>query len=976
VGKFERKLNKDQLEAISHKNGPLLIIAGAGTGKTTVITERIKYLIAEGFAKPEEILALTFTEKASKEMEERVDLAMPLSYGDMWIMTFHSFCDRVLRDSAVHIGLPPNYKLMTEAESIDLLRRNLFELELDYFKPLGNPNKFLDGLLKHFSRLQDETISPSEYLIWAQKLLPAQVGKESKNQKLEVEEQLEIKKWQELANAYKAYDEIKIKEGKFDFGDLITKTLELFNKRPNVLKEYQNKFKYILIDEFQDTNYAQNQLAILLSGKNANITAVGDDDQSIYRFRGASVSNMVQFRKNFKGEKVIVLGENYRSKQEILDKSYQLIQNNNPDRLEVVEKISKKLVAKCKFKMGDKEVVKLIHTNTVDDEVENIVEQIVKLKTNDGYEYGDIAVLVRANNHADPLIRELQRSGIPHQFLGPNKLFEKEEVIDLICYLKVLYNVNSSDHMYRLISSDIFDISPLDLIKITTHAKKNSMSVFEVVADIKDLKLSEHTQKQLVKILTIIEKHLKIIKKETAGYILYDYVKETGLFEYLMKHEEDIKTKNISKFFDRIKTYEHENKNAGVRAVVDYIDLLMEVGESPTVTEGDWQENNAVNILTVHSSKGLEFKVVFLINLVSQRFPSTERHEQIPIPEELIKEVLPKGDFHLQEERRLFYVGMTRAKERLYLTAADLYGDAKRSKKISPFVGEVMGEIAYSQSTTDFNKNRILYSEKAVDGSPKAVVRQKVNINFLSVSQIETFQICPLHYKMRYLLRLPTETTASISFGVSMHCAMKDFYHEIKNGSKPTEKLIIKALHDNWIGEGFMNKKHKEEFLLKGEKYLRDYFKNTYDPKVIPTAMEEKFSFRLDPSANSEQALKIAGTFDRIDILSGERVEIIDYKTGEKVPTQKDVDNDLQLGVYALAYSKIHKIDPVTIKLSLYYFEGQQKITTYRTKEQLEELETEILEIRKEMESSDFKCSNHFFCQNKCEYSMFCRNKN
>lgn len=958
-----RQLNIQQLKAVTHKGGPLLVIAGAGTGKTTVITERIKYLIGKGVVTPEEILALTFTEKASEEMQERVDIALPLSYGEMWISTFHSFCDRVLRENAIHVGLSPNYKLMSEAESIDLIRRNLFEFDLDYFRPLGNPNKFISGLLQHFSRLQDETITPDEYLSWSKKI----------NKPVTEEEKLEAKKWKELASVYKSYDEIKIKEGKFDFGDLVIKTLELFQKRPNILKQYQKKFKFILIDEFQDTNYAQNQIAILLAGDDKNITVVCDDDQAIYRWRGASVSNVIQFKKNFPKTEIIVLSENYRSRQEILDKSYQLIQQNNPSRLEVTEGINKKLIAKSKFDRGEEEAVKLIHRQTVDEEVEEIGKTIEELAVKQNYKWKDIAVLVRANNHADPLIREFERRGIPHQFLGPSKLFEKEEIVDLISYLKVLQNVHNNGSVYRLLSSDIFSLDQLDLIQITNYARKNSLSIYEVITEFQEeINISDAAKDKINELISILDKHLKVIRKETAGAILLEYIKDIGINGKIWNEEDEVKAKNIGKFFEKIRTYENDNKNTGVLAVVDYIDLLTEIGETPIVTEGDWQGNNAVNILTVHSSKGLEFKVVFLINLVSLRFPSTQRSEQIPIPEELIKELTPKGDFHLQEERRLFYVGMTRAKEKLYLTAADYYSDAKRAKKISPFIFEALGKLPQEIVSKKKLEGQLLKLSSA-DKIPasKEDKKGKIKIDYLSVSQIETFQICPLHYKLRYIYNLPTEPTASISFGISIHCALRDFYQEIRSGAKASEKLLISQLEKNWLNAGYSGKKHKQQYWDKGLVYLKGYYKIGFDKNVIPELMENKFNLNLGNN------LKIGGTFDRVDRLGGELVEIVDYKTGEKVPTQKDADKDLQLGVYALAATKIQSElfnkKPEQVKLSLYYFEGQQKITTTRSKKQLEALEKELFEIRDEIENSDFKCSNHYFCQNKCEYSMFCK---
>jgi DNA helicase-2/ATP-dependent DNA helicase PcrA len=311
-----RKLNTEQKAAVRFGEGPLLIIAGAGTGKTTVVTERIKYLITSGRAKPQEILALTFTEKASREMETRVDIALPYGVTQMWISTFHAFCDRILRGEAINIGIDPGYKLMTEAETILFFRKHLFQFDLKDFRPLGNPTKFISGMIQHFSRLKDEDVSPMEYRAYRNN---------------------------ELSRAYRTYEELKVKEGVADYADLISWALKLFRERPAILKKYQQQFKYILIDEFQDTNFAQNELAVLLAGKKKNITVVGDDDQAIYRWRGAAISNIIQFRKTFPKAKIVVLTKNYRSTKEILDRSYDLIQKNNPDRLEVAEKIDKKL---------------------------------------------------------------------------------------------------------------------------------------------------------------------------------------------------------------------------------------------------------------------------------------------------------------------------------------------------------------------------------------------------------------------------------------------------------------------------------------------------------------------------------------------------------------------------------------------------------------------------------------------------------
>ena len=980
----DKKLNKEQLEAVKHKKGPLLIIAGAGTGKTTVITERIKYIISKNLAKPSEILALTFTEKAANEMQERVDIALPYGYTQMWISTFHSFCDRILRNQVLQIGLNPGYKLNTQAGSIAFIRKNLFNFDLDYYRPLGNPTKFIDGMLNHFSRLQDEDVSPSDYIRWVNSKSEIRNPKKYNAQPvtrnaLTNEQKIELTKWVELSNAYKTYDDLKTKDGVMDFGDLIVKTLKLFRQRPNVLKEYQKQFKYVLVDEFQDTNISQNELVKLLAGKEKNITVVLDDDQSIYRFRGAAVSNALFFRKNFPKTKIISLTKNYRSNQEILDKAYKLIQFNNPDRLEIIEKIDKKLVAVRKNSEANFEKVGFIHEDRVENEADAASKKIDEMVKEEGYEYHDFAILVRANNHADPFVRALSRYGIPHQFLGPGRLFKQPEIVDLISYLKVLYDFDDSVSMYRFLSIDYLDISPRDLIKITNYAKWKNLTLFEACEKVVDIFVSTETKEKINKLLKIILDQQKIINKKTAGQLLYNFLNDSGLILKLLNPDTPLaekRAKNISKFFDKLKTYEAEHEDAGVTSVVDWIELASELGESPLAADTDWGDVNAVNILTVHSSKGLEFPVVFLVNLVSRRFPTIERSEQIPIPDELIKEILPKGDYHLQEERRLFYVGMTRAKDRLFLTSADYYGEGKSEKKLSPFIFEVFGEdiskseqskIEHQQLTfLDYKSPELKLETPTGDQKP-------IHIDYLSYSQIETFRTCPLHYKLKYIYKLPTPPSSSQSFGNTFHGVMKEFYDLVKIGKKPSEGLMYGILEEKWISDGYLGKGHEERSYDKMKKFLRHYLKNLFDPKVLPIQTEQPFTVRVGD-------LSIGGKIDRVDA-DRKGIHIIDYKTGANALTQKEADKDLQLSIYALAGTLIPEYPfnrkPQDVKLSLYYFDNPQIVNTFRTDGQLEDAKKEIFKVRSEIEKSDFKCSHGYLCDEmECEYKLFCRSDN
>src|SRR4030043_793296 len=327
-------LNSQQRQAVTTTKGPLLIIAGAGTGKTTVIARRIAYIIEKKLAKPSEILALTFTDKAAQEMEERVDILVPYGYIDTQISTFHAFGDQVLRDHALEIGLSPDFRILTRPEQILFFQQNLFAFDLKYFRPLSNPYKFIDAILTLISRAKDEDVTPQEFLQYAKRLTTKARDKEKR---------MEAEKNLELTRAFEKYEKLKTEAGLLDFGDQVVKTLNLLRNRPKILTSYQDRFKYILVDEYQDTNYAQNELVKILAKKHKNICVVGDDDQAIYKFRGAAISHILEFKKNYPKAKQVVLTQNYRSTQAILNSSYKLISHNNPDRLEIRKKITKKL---------------------------------------------------------------------------------------------------------------------------------------------------------------------------------------------------------------------------------------------------------------------------------------------------------------------------------------------------------------------------------------------------------------------------------------------------------------------------------------------------------------------------------------------------------------------------------------------------------------------------------------------------------
>jgi len=998
----QKHLNQEQLQAVQHEKGPLLIIAGAGTGKTTVVTERIKHLILERGIKSHEILALTFTEKAAREMEERVDIAMPYGYTQMWISTFHAFCDRVLRNDAIHIGLTPGYRLMTQAESTKFFRDRLFQLNLDYFRPLGNPTKFVYGMLQHFSRLRDEDVSPTQYTSWVQDQRSKIKYQKDKSNIKNIELQ-EVAKWEELAKSYKQYESFKAKEGVMDFSDLISNTLELFRRRPNVLTTYRRQFKHVLVDEFQDTNIAQYELVKLLAPPSLklrrasppsigpNLTVVGDDSQSIYKFRGAAISNILSFMQDYQDTTRIVLNKNYRSTQTILNHSHQLIKHNDPDTLEAQMGISKQLT---KVRNVEEVAVDLVYCDRVENEAEEVARVITELIGNPTtsvevrttFGARDFAILVRANNHADPFVRVLRRHNIPYQFLGPGMLFRQEEIKDLIAYLNVLNNFEDSVSFYRVLNLSPFKVSARDIAALANYSKKQHVSLFEsaeqFVASQREKSsqisfsiIDSSTEEKLGKLIDMIHRHLARVPKDTAGQILYYFLEDTEMIKDLAVYEsatDEKRAQNISKFFDKLKTYEVNHEDASVSAVVDWIDLSMELGESPLANDMDWAENDAVNILTVHSSKGLEFPVVFLVNLTSGRFPTYERREQIPIPEELIKETLPEGDYHMQEERRLFYVGMTRARDRLYLTASKYYGEGKRERKISPFVEEALGDSVVSSKLSVVSNKQLTFLDYKNHNETdylQPITYNRKPITYLSYSQIETFKFCPMHYKARYILKLPVPTYAAANFGTSMHQALRLFYERRMQGEKTDLKGLLDVYESIWNPVGFESKQHEQQMKALGKKQLKAFYEKHFDLKQLPEMVEKPFIFPI------KNGLKFGGVIDRLDHLSDGHIEIIDYKTSSKVPTQKDVDKNLQLTLYALAATEVPEIgknlNPDKVVLSLFYFKDNVKLSTTRTREQLARAQQEVIKIAEEIGRSDFKCSGTKWCIN-CEFKMLC----
>jgi len=964
VSDILKDLNPQQKEAVTTTEGPLLIIAGAGTGKTTVIAKRIAYIIEKKLAKPSEILALTFTDKAAGEMEERVDVAVPYGFIDTWISTFHAFGDRVLRDNAIDIGLSPDFKILSRPQQILFLQQNLFRMELDYFRPLGNPTKFISAFLTFFSRLKDENIKPKEFETYAKERTKKAKGNEI--------EKIEAQKYLELASAYLSYEKFKEEADLLDFGDQVTKAIDLFSKRPKILVRYQQQFKYILVDEYQDTNYSQNELVKMLAKSHKNICVVGDDDQSIYKFRGAAVSNILQFVKNFPGAKQVVLTQNFRSTQKILDSAYKLIRNNDPDRLEVQNKIDKKLKSQKGVGLPPQE----IYANTISEEADLVAAEIEKLIKNKKYSYRDFAILVRAHSQADYFLRALNMKGIPHKFVGSTGLYQQREVSVLINYLKALTDFEDSLNLYSLLTSEIYNLPQEDAIKLTSYAKRKNRSLYFILKKLEsieneDLKLDKVSKKIIETMFSDLEAGINLSRSQKAGKVLYDFLNRTKYLSDLSKSqdtEDIVKIQNIAKFFEKIEEFEQIAKAETTIQFVQYLEIIRSAGDDPATVEFD-PELDAVNVMTIHGAKGLEFPIVFMVNLVSDRFPTKNRGEAIELPEALIKESLPKGDWHHQEERRLFYVGATRAKDLLYFTwSRDLGG--KRLKKLSPFVLEALDSASTKAQLTKLSPFEKI--ERFAPISPQMIQSKLFDVDVLKLTQgsIDDYLTCAYKYRYVHVLRVPVLRHHSVVYGAALHNAIAAFLRSKKNGNLLTLPQVLEVFENVWDSEGFLTLEHEKKRKNQGKKALEAFYNREKESKVIPGLIEQKFAFTLKDTT-------IKGRFDRVDISAGSKVKIIDYKSSENIDQDRansQAKESIQLVIYALYYFKTHKILPEEV--ILYFLENGITGSYKPTEKDLEKAENLILEtsakIRHDSKNNAFAAKPKYFGREPaCVYCAF-----
>ncbi|HEV2011994.1 MAG TPA: ATP-dependent DNA helicase [Candidatus Limnocylindria bacterium] len=887
-----RALAAEQRDAVEHGEGPLLIVAGAGTGKTHVLTARIVHLIASGRAKPHQILALTFTEKAAATMQERVDLYTPLGLNDAAIRTFHSFGDEVFREFALELGRAGELRVLSPAEQVIFVREHLFsDLPLKRYRPAGDPVRHVRALLDLFGRARDDDIAPEEYVAFAKKMAD-EAGDDAARDEAEAQA--------ELAATYAAYTALKERAGVIDFGDQIALSLRVLRDHPGAARRLAERYRYVLVDEFQDTNDAQFKLIERLVAPHRNLTVVGDDDQSIFAWRGATLSNFDAFRTAYPEAKVVTLVENRRSGQALLDAAYALIRNN-PDRLEDRLGIDKKLRGRP---AADAVEVDHLQFASGAEEAEAVADRIADAAIKTQRPLGDFAILVRNNSDATRVLNSLGRRGLPAHFSGGGQLYDREEIRLLVSFLTAVALPSDSPHVYFLATSSLYAFPPAELAKLAeaqTRRQRPLRDLFEEVAREQATGFSADAVTAAKKLIDDLELYSARAVDRTTAELLFDFLERSKLLDRYRDPDSALaeeQGRNVAKFLRLVQSAGKALPSDRASFVVPHLQLLREAGDDPAAADFE-QSQTAVNVLSVHKAKGLEFGIVYLVVATEERLPGSLRLPDLRLPEGLARTPQSDRDRHVAEERRLAYVAMTRAKDAFYFTSAIDYGGT-RGHRPSRFIGEALGRRPGRK-----NVRLAAYDELQRFAPGPAEVDSPLprlgadNVLTVSYTEIDDYRRCPLRYRFAHVLRIPVLPTPPMVYGTALHRAVADFLRRKREGETPTLANLEATFRSSWVGGGFISPDHESERFEAGLVALRRFFQDEQG-RPAPDLVEQRFSFMLGND-------RVVGQWDRVD-KTPDGVEVADYKSsvldGEADTPQRRAAKNMQLPVYALAYQK------------------------------------------------------------------------
>ena len=975
----------DQLRAIEHVHGPMLVVAGAGTGKTTVLARRIAHLINSGAAKPDEILAVTYTRNGAAELVMRAgsvlypDLdpgraATKLLSSGLQANTFHGYCFSLLRQAGI------KFDLLDDQDLFVLLRRRISELQLERFTKAADPGRFLRDLTEFFRHCHDELRTPDDYDDYVAQVergeipLP-RVAKSKEAESMPREEVLGC--CHEIARAFRYVEELLTRESLGTFGHIITRAVELLGRDQVPLQTAREHARFILIDEFQDSNVAQIQLAKLLAGDEVNVFAVGDPDQAIYRFRGATSGAFDQFLKIFGPERVkrVTMSDNRRSTPPILSCAYEVIQcNPEVGSKELPEGGWPRQPLTCARLEREKKLEKAAAVKAVihnkNEEPQFIADTIeAARRRRPATQYRDFAVLYRNHRHRKEVVEELRRRGIPVQVRGAD-LFDAPQVRDAMAVLRVLDGPDPVA-LFRVAALPQFHVDPERFRKELALAGKEA-SVEAVLEKVPGgfvvMERVREARHDLLNANGMMPAAIRIMRTTFQPgdsfplQRLQEFVADWG-----SKPKQITRDGTLHEFLDYVALFQ-EAEGVLSEDIAEDDPVAVLAPRDITADPGD-----AVQLMTVHAAKGLEFPCVFVLRVVSQTFPGGYKESLVEFPQELrSKDTAPEDVPKLlyeQEERRLFYVAMTRAMDDLYIC-----GEFGRGRDKTP--PGYMRDLLNKRNTSLRGAIECMQlSQAALIGKMHAAAetlpvisqwvqlppRGDARLTELSASAIAQYQRCPLTYKLRRDWCLPEEPAARMQFGAAMHLAIKAYFDGVRAGRPLSEEAVIACFMDEFSKTKIEEAVQRGLYERAGREQLTSFLRSDLAKprgEILDTERNLRFSIG---------GVTVRAKMDRLDRTGEREITIVDYKTG-KPKTPEDAEKSLQLSIYALAAREMGFTASSLVFINL---ENCTAVESPRSAKQLTKTEEEVVDVASDIAAGKFDPKPGLIC-NDCSYHAIC----
>jgi DNA helicase-2/ATP-dependent DNA helicase PcrA len=940
----------------------MLVVAGAGTGKTTVLIRRIIRLIRENHARPDEILALTYTDNAATEMRQRIQADLHATSSRLQVSTFHAYCNNLL------IRNHKNFGVLDDKDLWIFLRKRIRELHLNYFVRAVNVTKFLDDLLDFIRRCHDELVGPDKYADYVRRLergeLPIPRVCKSKDVDSLTDDEV-LGRCREIASVFSKVEEMLGAENLGTFGHMITRAYDLLRKQPDLLAREREHARFILVDEFQDANFAQVRLLQHLSGEEKNIFAVGDPDQAIYRFRGASSAAFALFQHTFPAARVVALEKNRRSTASILKCAYALI-SKNPEAFSGTSTVlryrrSPLISARQEEATQRGQTLHSLPVEAVlfagkgkDLESSDVVSVLRQRQRQLRCGWGDFAVLYRQHQHRDELVEELTEQGIPYTIEGMD-VTETAEARDLFACLGAVVSADDDASLFRVAALPQFAIDPEKLragirslpreqehggVASVLGEIEGGAAVLNALQEVRD-EIAQKSAKSRAALDIIIRK-FGFERSSPALMAILEFV-------YQWETKPLVKTKELAE-------------------LLEYLEYFREARGAIPMTTAD---RNAVRLMTAHAAKGLEFNHVFVLRANSNSFPASYKESLVEFPRELrdADSVGEEDDktLHDQEERRLFYVAMTRARDSLAVYAKggtgkdptpagylrDLLKDPSlrpclRQRPAGGFQRDLFAQAAPASAT-------IL--SQWVELPPASDLSAR-----LSASAVQTYETCPLQFKLDREWRIPGEVPAAMQYGASMHRVLRAYYDSVRFGRTIGDDALVELFRTDLRHAHIQDSYQHDLYEQQGIAQLKEFLaacRNRPAPEVLHT--EEFFEVRIGEAT-------VIGRIDRIDKLPADQIAITDYKSG-KPQSQEDADLSLQLSIYALA--AMEKWGYCSDHLAFYNLEDNTCMVTRRSQVELQEAKRKVEEVAAKIAAGLFKPTPGFHCR-FCAYHSLC----